>query len=271
MSTATPETVEGITADPLISVLSPEFLKSHYLTGLDFVDKDKKPIPTEFFVQKITTAAAVFKRLTNVHVLQTVIVDERHDYHSSDYRNFSFIQLFEYPVVEVTSVHGIYPTGQSLMNFPTDWFRVDKAHGQLNLVPTSGSLASVLIGQSGAFLPLVFGASTLPHVFSIGYTTGFAAGAIPWDVIDAIAKLACIEIFTVMGLTVFPVGVSNISAGIDGLSQSMGFINNGQAPAAFSGWIATYRSDLYGNKQLGMNGMIRDLKEQYRGITLTSM
>lgn len=263
------QTVEGVKLETLVSDITPELLQSVYLTGLNFVDADGNPFPSQFWVQHINNAIIAFERLTKIHVLRRTIVGELHDYYVEDYQLFAFIQLFEYPILSVEKVSAIYPTGQFIFEFPLEWVRLTKEHGQIQLVPTQGTLSQVILGRGGSYLPLLYqGMGYLPQLFHIDYTTGFADGKIPQDIIDCIFKLASINVLTVQGDTVFPPGVSNISAGIDGLSQGIGIVNNGQLPPVFAGRINSYRTELFGDPRIEMPGQIKLLKDHYRGLMM---
>lgn len=263
------QSVGDLKVESVVEQLTPDLIRDAYMTGLSFVDKEGQPYPDSWFVTHINNAVIAFERFTKIHVLRRTITDELHDYYVEDYASFNFIQLFEWPILSVERVQAIYPTGQTVITFPNDWVKMTKEHGQIQLVPTVGTLSQVLLGQGGSYLPLIYtGMGYLPQLFHIDYTTGFAAGKVPVDIIDAIAKLATISLLTVAGDTVFPPGVTNISAGIDGLSQGIGIMNNGQLPPVFAGRISTYRAELYGDPRFGMPGALRLLKDHYRGMMM---
>lgn len=255
-----------------LSQLTPIFLRQKYLMGLDFIDNDGQPWPDELYHYHLQTAIDEFERETQVRVLSKVITNEAHDYSAGDYSNFAYLQLFEFPVQSVESVSAIYPTGQTAMVFPPQWVKLYPEHGQIQLVPTQGSLSSVLIGQGGTYLPLVYGGiSSLPQLFHVAYTAGFPANAIPWSVFDCICKLAAIQILTVASDTIYPLGASNVSVGIDGLSQGIGIVNNGQLPAIFAGRINLYRKELYGGMGMGdtgQKGRLASISDYYSGLRM---
>lgn len=262
------QTVEGQKVQSLITALTPEYVQSNYLTGLDFVDRDGNPYPSSWYVQHINNAIAAFERLTKIHVLRRTITDEAHDYFIEDYQLFTYIQLFEYPVISVEKVAAKYPTGQLVFEFPVEWVRLTKEHGQIQLVPTQGTLSQVILGRGGSYLPILYqGMGYLPQLFRVDYTSGFEDGKVPTDILDAICKLACISLLTVAGDTIFPPGVSNISAGIDGLSQGIGIVNNGQLPPVFAGRINSYRTELFGQPPV-MPGQLETIQRFYRGFMM---
>jgi hypothetical protein len=133
-----PQVSEGQTLRAAVSVLTPEFIQANYLTGLNFVDSEGNPYPSSWYVQHINNAIVTFERHTKIHVLRRTITDEKHDYYVEDYQLFTFIQLFEWPVLSVEKVSALYPTGQSIFEFPLEWVRLTKEHGQIQLVPKIG-------------------------------------------------------------------------------------------------------------------------------------
>lgn len=266
MANESPQVSEGLSVETLVSQLTPEHIQKNYLTGLEFVDQNGQPYDSGWYSQHINTAIVTFERFTKVHVLQRTITEEMHDYFIEDYQLFAFIQLFEYPVLSVEGIRAVYPTGQSVFEFPLEWVRLTPEHGQIQLVPTQGTLSQVILGRGGSYLPLLYsGLGYLPQLFRVDYTTGFAAGKVPWDIVDAIAKLACIAMLAVAGETIFPPGVTSISAGIDGLSQGLGISN-----PVFKGRIDMYNLELYGDGRMNP-GSLRLIKDHYRGLMMRVM
>lgn len=277
---AGPKTVGDLTD------LTPEYLKRNYLFGLDFVDREGAECPPEFYEGHIATAVATLERHCELDVARKVVTDEVHDYHVKDYQQYAFLQLFRWPVVQrtvpsrvaagdnaiypVQRLAAVYPTGQTICEFPLEWIRLDAAHGQLQLVPTNGSLSSFLIGRGGQYLPLVFqNLDYLPQLWHIDYVSGFEDRQVPRDILDAICKIAAIDVLTIIGDTIFPPGVSSISAGVDGLSQGLGIVNNGQGPAVFQGRCKAYNLELYGDPSLkNRPGRLDSIRDFYKGIRM---
>lgn len=250
------------------SDLTVEYFKRNYLWNLDFVDDQSQPLPDPYYIHKLSVAAATFERETKVRILRRNVLNELHDYYINDYAQFAYLQLHEYPVVSVTEISAVYPTGQAIMTFPNEWVRLTPSHGQVQLVPTSGSLSQVIMGRGGSYLPLIFqGVGYLPQLFRVSYVTGFEDDKIPVDMLDAVCKLATIDVLGGVGDTIYPPGVTSISAGVDGLSQGVGIMNNGQFPAVFAGRINLYRRDLYGERST-VEGVLYRIKDEYKGLNL---
>jgi len=268
-STPDPSPGTTITTETDTSQLNAEYLRKNYMWNLCFVDDNGEPLPNEFYEGKLNVAAAALERECQIRVIRRKITEELHDYRVEDYQLFAWIQLYEWPVISVDKFSVIYPTGQTIFEFPLEWVKLNKIHGQCQLVPTQGTLSQVILGRGGSYLPLIYqGIGYLPNLFHIDYTAGFENGHIPADVLDAICKLATIDILGIAGETIFPPGTTSISAGIDGLSQGLGIMNNGQFPGVFAGKINLYRKELYGERTQ-VEGVLARIRDQYKGLSLT--
>ena len=253
--------------------LTAKYLKENYLTGFTFAGADEQPLPPAFFEDKIGNAIAKLSDITHVDVLQREVTSEKHDYHTNDYLNYAFLQLFRMPCQSVSEVRAVYPTGQTIQIFPSVWVRLSVEHSQIHLVPTSGSLAQVLLGGGAGYLPFIFaGLSYLPQLWEVDYVSGFAPDAIPRDVMSAICKMAAIEILQLMSDLVGPIGVASQSLGIDGMSQSTAR----QLPA-FKARLDAYKVDLglpgpgLGVDPKYQDGQIAQIRRNYFGLNMVSL
>lgn len=251
--------------------LTAKYLLENYLVGFNFAGSDGQEQPPSFYEDKIANAITKLEAATSVDVLQREVTGEKHDYYTNDYLNYAFVRLFRTPAQSVSQVRAVYPTGQVIQVFPSDWVRLDVEAGQFHLVPTSGSLAQVMLGGGNGYLPFIFaGLSYLPHLWEVDYVSGFALDAVPRDVVSAICKLASIEVLTLMSDLVGPLGVASSSLGIDGMSQSIAR----QLPA-FKARIDSYKTDL-GLPAPGLAvdptaGEIAQLRRNYIGMVLASV
>lgn len=261
--------------NPLFNLadLTAQYLKDNYLTGFLFTGKDGQELPPAFFEEKLANSIARFEDITHIDVLQRTVCGERHDYHTNDYLNYAFLQLFRCPATSVSEVRAIYPTGVTVQIYPSEWVRLQVEHSQMHLVPTSGTLAQVLLGGGNGYMPFIFaGLSYLPQLWEVDYVSGFAENAVPRDIVSVICKLAAIEVLTVMSDLIGPLGIASSSLGIDGMSQSI----SRQLPA-FKARIDMYKSDLGlpgpGLPSDGKYGMgeIGQLRRTYLGMVMASV
>lgn len=247
--------------------LGAAYLKANYLTGLKICDDNGEEFPDSFFENKLNDAVAQIQELTNVDILKRVNVAETHDYHVTDYLMYAFMQLYRMPALSVSAVRAVYPTGQVVQIFPSEWIRLEKAHSQINLVPTSGSLSNVLIGQGLDYVLVTFsGVNYLPSLWEVDYISGFEPDAIPRVIADAIGKYAAIEVLRIASELVTPLGQTSQSLSVDGLSQSRSY----QLPA-FQARINAYIQDLYGANTPSNPGLLGQIRHNYRGILLASV
>lgn len=233
-----------ITGSDYDAVLTVADLKNHFMFGLDLTDDDGTPFPNSMFEFAIKAAVDSLEKTLGIKIKPTFIVDEYQDYFRQDYLDFAFIQLNNYPIISVSEVKMKYPTAQSAITFPSEWYQWNTAHGQVHLIPTSGSLSQILMGQGGDYLTFVWkGWDWMPNLWRITYTAGFARGQVPNDVLGVIGKMACFYPLNIAGDLVGGIAIASKSIGIDGLSQS---INTTSSPenAGYSARLREYEREL---------------------------
>lgn len=254
-----------------LSELTPCWLKDNYLTGLRFVDEHGRDRPDSFYETHMQNAVRTIEKLCDISILAASVTRETHDYHVNDYAQWGWLQLYKVPVKVVHKVCGRYPLGESVVEYPTEWIDLKASAGQISLVPSRGSLGSVLIMNGGSFLPLHYsGMERIPSLWEVDYEAGMDPEDMPRDVVDAIAKLACINLLTIMSNLVRPVGVSSESVSIDGLSQSMSY----QMPA-FQAHISQYSESLYGpagksQDIASTSGLLKQIYDFYKPVNMVS-
>lgn len=203
-------------------ILTVDELRDRYFFGVDITNNDGTPLPDSVFEHYIIQAIRWFEREIDVPIVPTSFA-EYHDYYRHDYQAFVFLKLDNHPVISIESFNVEYPTGQTVVTFPEEWWRLNPFEGQLQIVPTAGTLSEILIGQGGSFLPAIYnGMDYLPHLFRVNYTAGFKAGQVPRDIIDVIGMFASLGPFNLFGDLIAGAGIANVSLSMDGLSQTIG-------------------------------------------------
>jgi hypothetical protein len=246
----------------LLQILTVAQLKQRYLFGVSLTNDNGEPLPDEVYEHYILSGIAWLEHELDIKILPTTITREAHDYYRGDYAEFNIIQLDNYPVISVEEYLVEYPSGQTVVQFPLEWVRVDPDHGILRLVPTAGTLSAVLIGQGGGFLPAIYsGMSHLPDLFKISYTAGFAAGQVPRNILDLIGMFASLGPFNIFGDLIAGAGIASISVSMDGLSQSIGTTSSA-TNAGYGARVIQYLKQI--QKQ------VPHLRQYYKGIRLTS-
>lgn len=253
--------------------LTAKYLKDNYLTGFVFTGANGDELPPAFFEEKIAMAISKLEDITHIDILERTVCGEKHDYIVTDYLSFAFMQLNRVPAQSVSEVRAVYPTGQIVQVYPSEWVRLQVEHSQFHLVPTSGTLANVMMGAgAGAgYLTFIFGATSyLPQLWEIDYKSGFAENAVPREIVSVICKLASIDILLLMSDLIGPLGIASSSLGIDGMSQSI----SRQLPA-FKARIDQYRMDLGlpgpGSDGKYGSGEIGQIRRTYLGMVMTSV
>lgn len=242
---------------PVPGKCSIEDLKVYYLFGIDLSGPEGDPFPDELISHYLDAAIRQTEGTLDLCIDKRVIENETHDYHSIDYVNWGYIQLFKTPVVSVEKLRMTYGNIPAY-EIPKDWFKIDKAHGQLNLFPSAGSAGALIINSSGAFIGMSGRFSYAPHSWEVSYTAGMEE--IPSDILDYIYKLAAISVMTVWGDLIIGAGIASQSIGIDGLSQSISTTQSAMFGGA-SGRIESYRKD--------MELQLPVLRKKYQGILVT--
>ena len=250
---------EGILGEGLLirQLLTVEQLKARYFFGVNLTDDSGNPLPDATFEHFILQAIRWFEHQIDIPILPQTFIDE-HDYHRSAYEAFNYLQLDNYPVISVEEFRVQYPSGQSVIVYPQEWIRLNREKGQVQAVPTAGTLSEFLIGQGGTFLPAVYnGMHYLPHLFTVEYTAGFEEGKVPANIVDLIGMFASFGPLNVFGDLIAGAGIANISLSMDGLSQTIGTTSS----ATNSGYGARI---LQYQKQI--KEQIPNLRRYYKGI-----
>lgn len=225
-------------------VLTTWQLRNWFMFGLDLTDDDGNPFPESMLAFAIRAAVDALERTIGVRLRDYAIVGERQDYFMNEYRDFAFIQLNEYPIIGVDRVSIKYPTSSTMTTFPVEWYAINKQHGQVHLIPTSGSISQILMGTGGDYLNFVWkGWTFLPNMWVIDYHAGFAAGTLPADLQGVVGRMACFYPLNIAGDLVGGIAIASKSIGIDGLSQS---INTTSSPenAGYSARLRQYQAEL---------------------------
>lgn len=221
-------------------IISMGDFKMKYLQGLP-LEKDGVPLPDSLFEHYIQVAVEQIEGLLGLK-LQRQVIEEDKDFRYDDWVNWSYVKA-SYPVVCPISLDGFLGTTKQA-KYPRQWLVSRKTNdGKLYsrimyMVPSypasMGNQNSIVV--SGVIPSLNWFASYrgnghIPCYWRLRYVTGWKK--IPSEIIDAVGKLATLQILPIisdmlMGNNVSGIqgsgvgwGISSKSISIDGLSQSL--------------------------------------------------
>jgi hypothetical protein len=237
---------------------TPETITGDYLFGIPFVDENGNEMGEPIIENWIDRAISWLETELLISIKPTP-VSETHDYYLDEYAQFCYLQLYQYPVISVQALKASY-AGQDIMTFPQDWIRIYKSTGQLQLVPTTGSLSQVLLRGPGVLLPLITAhLSSMPHLFTVEYTAGFEEGKVPADICDIICMKTCIGLLNILGDILLGAGIASQSVSIDGLSESITTTQSAEN-SAYSARIRQYERQI--------KAQLPNLRTKYKGIRM---
>ena len=256
--------------DSALSILSVAELKQHFLYGIDLTDEQLNPIPDSAFEFYIKAAVAQAEQVLDLPIIPKVFAEEppadgeipeNADFYVKDYWQWILLQLQHFPIIEVSEIKMVLPGRQEIINFPVDWFQdyVDYRTGKVQIIPGSGQAAILLLGNSGAWAPLLAGwSSFIPSVFRISYTAGFKNG-VPANIKEMIGMMASFGPLNVAGDLVLGAGIAREEIGLDGLMTS---ISTTQSPtnAGYGARLLTYRRRLA--------EMVPEIRRYWKGVRI---
>jgi hypothetical protein len=261
-------------ADPATDgILTTQELLDYYLFGIDLTNDAGEPYPLALYDWSIRYAISWLEHELDLHLRPTRITDERYDYWRRDYEEWAFFKLKAQPVIDdltgadlttlqsdLTRVRVMFPSTDQALEFDQRWIQIDERSGQINIVPTQGTLAQMLIGSGGGLTALLTtGRDFFPNLFAISYTAGFREGTVPRALRELIGKKASFGPLNIAGDLLGGAGIASQSIGMDGLSQSF----NTTSSATNAGYGA--RLLQYGKE---IKEQLETLKRYYRGIQM---
>ncbi|MFA4944447.1 MAG: hypothetical protein WC789_07075 [Lentisphaeria bacterium] len=244
-------------ANPL-AIVSVGELKEHYLFGVDLTDDLKRAYPDSMFEEFVRAAVDQVSIDLDIPLLPEDVVGEKHDFNREDYSKYIFIQLKKAPLLSVQEVRMVMPGEQTILTCDASWLHPQLDSGQLQVVPGAGIAGSILLGASGAYMPLIYGSCKhVPDIFRVDYLAGL--WPTPRQVKDLVAMLACFGPLNTAGDLIAGAGIASKSLGIDGLSQSIGTTSS----ATNSGYGA--RLLIYAKK---IKELLPKLRRYYKGVRM---
>ena len=249
-------------------VITATEIKTNYLYGLDLADELGNELPDSVYEWYALAAVDLLESQLDIAIRTRTIDssatdggvsapgDETHDFLVQEYYKYIWLQLDRYPVISVDRVRLVLPTAQEVITFDPAWIKLRPAKGQVMIIPSAGVVA---LGQTGAWLPLVYGwTDFIPDVFEIRYTAGQING-VPPAIKNLVGKMAAIGPLAILGDLIIGAGIAEQNIGMDGLMQGV----RSTASATNSGYGARIRQYAAEIRQER-----KDLYRFYRGIPM---
>lgn len=222
------------------TLLTPTEMRKRFLFGVEFKDANGNELEDSVFQDAIGDGISTFEHEFGITVNPTTYT-EPYDYRFEDYNNYCYLQLNHRPVIEVKGVNLKIANNVVLSPFPLDWVQLYKDTGQIQLVPTIGS-----IGQFNILggLPYTWCIRrNYPQMLEIEYVAGFEQDRIPKIVNSYIGMNAAISLLIIAGDLIIGPGISSQSISFDGLSQSLNSTLSAEN-SGYGGRIREYLKEL---------------------------
>jgi len=166
--------------------VTPAWLKSTFLVGVDLTTDDGEPYPDELFVQCIESAIKFVEGQLQLKLDASWIEDEKHEfYRPQDSPSWDLLFLNERPLRQIETL-SIYQGNAKLADIPEAWWVVEDAlTAQVSLVPQGEGLTvtlNALITPGGPYL-VTRGAGYQPGFWRLTYQAGYVtqSGTLPID------------------------------------------------------------------------------------------
>lgn len=243
--------------------LSPSELESLYFFGIGIKDQAGNRMSEEDLSFTIKSAAEEIEGLLNIKITKQVI-QESQSYNLDDYRAWGYIPT-TYPVACASNLTGFLGQVEQVI-YPKNWLSVKKSndgisnHRSIYIIPTTEDSVENTVVYSGVAPHMGhWGARNIPNYWTVTYVTSF--DRMPEDILNAIGKLAAINVFHQLGDIILGAGIASQSIGIDGLSQSIATTSSA-TNAGYGARVTGYLADL--------KLLIPRIKAKYGGILFTS-
>jgi hypothetical protein len=246
------------------AAISPTELRERYLFGIPVCSGDGRKMSNSAIEQHILSAQTKVENMFSVK-LNKQVIEENRDFIRQEFMSWGYIRTM-YPIVYIDNLEG-WINDICQITYPKEWLSIKKqesvaVYRNLYLIPNTGSKNGATMTQNSLIYNGLsphlgwFGQSYIPNYWRPRYITGW--DKIPADLMDFMAKIASINILSVLGDILYGVGITSLQVSLDGVSQSTPLARSGQG-GLFSGRIKQYIDDL--------ERMLPDLKSKYRGIS----
>jgi len=240
-------------------VISPSELKDLFFYGVKIEERNGTEMSDTTILTLIRAAQQQVEGFLSLK-LKKQIIDERKTFYRENWDQYNYLQT-SYPARTAFKLEGWIAQVKQI-EYPKEWLTTHTSNDgiyyrQVNLIPI-GTGTGTVIAFSG-IMPYVGmrGMSTIPNYWRIVYSTGF--DIIPSDLLMAVGKMASIMILHQIGDLILGAGISSLSLGVDGLSQSISTTKSATT-SAYGARVKNYIDDL--------KVELQQLKDKYSGFIM---
>ena len=120
----------------IISELTPGWLKTKFLLGVDLTLDDGSPYPDDIYTQAIKASIAYLEHELGIIIDPFKVAKERHDAYEPYRSGFWPFRLDFRPVVSIDKIQVRFGSFEAA-EIPTSWAQlVSPEHGQIHLIPS---------------------------------------------------------------------------------------------------------------------------------------
>ena len=212
------------------AILSASEMWSNYLYGISIQGGEGSRFSDDSMRIYLAAAQKEIENYFNLKFVKQLIDLETTSYYRDDYwQQFPILQT-KYPVREPLAMTGMLNKAEQII-YPQGWLMCERDEDgigkrRISVVPTGASStksnADVIL--TGITTQIGFQKfDNIPDYWSLQYITGFDVDKMPMDLINLVGMVASFGPLNIAGDLIFSMpGISSMSLGIDGLSQSLG-------------------------------------------------
>jgi len=250
-------------------VFSPEELMSLYLYGINVRSKDGSEISKDTIKFYIEASQQEIEKYLEIR-FNKKFISQTTTYFKDDYWGGFPILPTKLPVSKPLSFIG-FLNGIEQIKYPLDWLNTKKDseghyYKKIHLIPTGSTTsranADIILTGITAYLGLT-SYGQVPNYFSLQYLTGYDYNDLPTDLLNVVGKFSAINILNLTGdIILGSPGITGISLGMDGLSQSINTTMS-SGNSAFSARIKQYATEI--------DSTIKRLRLFYKSINISAL
>jgi hypothetical protein len=264
--------------------LTPQWLIKNHFWGMYKIDEEtgdyylanpKDPddrLPESVIQEAIDSSIARLEGTINAKIRFREHIVAYHDYDQDLFNEFGFIELDNYPVVEIHSYKFQYgEQGHEIWDVPSDLIQIKGSgskFGTVEILPFRG--IPITSSYDPALVPFItgmFSSPKSPSMVRIEYDAGMDGmpNDLEDDLVRAIGLMAAIHPLNLLGDIIIGAGIASISTSFDGISQSVATTASAEN-SALSSRIREYERELLGEK--GVPGLIQTIAARWRKTPL---